>query len=68
MPCSPLASGEIFCLAGLEMDGENPDWLWLAAGLWGAGSSAEGKRDGWIASIGKRGEINKPAKCILSLV
>lgn len=46
----PLASGEIFCLAWLEMDRENSDWLWLEAGLWGAGSSAVccGGKDEWM--------------------
>lgn len=46
----PPGLGRNLLPSRLEMDGENPDWLWLAAGLWGAGSSAvywRGK-EGWM--------------------
>lgn len=46
----PPGLGRNLLPSRLEMDGENPDWLWLPAGLWGAGSSAvywRGK-EGWM--------------------
>lgn len=48
-PLPLLASGEIFCLAGPETDGENPDRVRLTAGLWGEDSSALYRRgtEGW---------------------